>query len=55
VALGPDETRVDGRIDVDFQRLKRAITILMVVSHLLTFFWLLVLYFLVLQRQVIPA
>ena len=31
---------------MDFVRLKRAITILMIVSHLLTFFWLLFLYFL---------
>jgi hypothetical protein len=30
---------------VDFLRLKRTVTILMIVSHLLTFFWLLVLYF----------
>src|SRR4051794_39011310 len=46
MARRTDETCADGRIDVDFQRLKRTITILMVVSHLLTFFWLLVLYFL---------
>jgi hypothetical protein len=31
---------------VDFLRLKRVVTVLMIASHLLTFFWLLVLYFL---------
>jgi hypothetical protein len=30
---------------MDFLRLKRTITIIMVVSHLLTFFWLIILYF----------